>query len=139
MAVKFKRAKAEKKQTGKRNPVVSVFISVFAAFIISLVLIAAAALLLQNQTLGIESVKIINPIIKSVSALAAALIAARRINKKSWLVGMTAGFAYALLSFLIFSLLSGSFSIGTGTLSDLLMCSAAGMAGGIIQNLAHNS
>lgn len=137
--MRAKQPNTKEKQNKKTNPVVSVLMSAFAALLLSFVLTALCALLLQNQTLGIESIKIINPVIKSVSALAAALIAARKIKQKSWLAGLVAGFVYSLLSFLIFSLLSGDFGIGTGTLLDLIMCSAAGMTGGIVRSLVKNS
>ena len=139
MNTKAKQKKSKTKQVRKRSPFLSVLTGSFAALLISLVLITVCALLLQSQTIGIESVKIINPVIKSISALAAALIASAKAEKRSWLTGLIAGFSASLLSFLIFSVLSGDFSIGTGTVLDFVMCSAAGMTGGILRSLVHNS
>lgn len=138
MNTKAKKKNSRPKQIKKRNPFIAVLAGSFTALLISIALIVVTALLLQSQIIGIESVKIINPIIKSVSALIAALIAAAKSEKKSWLMGLAAGFSTSLLSFLIFSMFSGDFRIGTGTLLDFVMCSAAGMTGGILRNLAYN-
>lgn len=111
-------------------------IGVLASMLLSVMLVALSALLLQKQVLGFESVSIVNPIIKSVCALAAALIGTARFEKVRWLWGALCGMGYIVLTTLLFGLLSGELQITGANLADLAMCAFAGMIGGIIRSLS---
>ncbi len=120
----------------KKSPYFGILIGVIASMLLSLLLVALAALLLQKQTLGFESVYIVNPVIKSLCAIAAALIGTRRFEKLRWLWGAACGVGYIAVTTLLFALLSGEISLSAANLADLAMCAFAGMIGGIIRSLS---
>lgn len=101
----------------------------------SILLVIVFAFVLQKQWLVMSSISIINPIIKVAAALAAAFITIRKCQRLCWLWGMIGGVFYMLLTFTVFSLLSGSFSFSTGTLTDIAMCAASGVAAGVLKNI----
>lgn len=101
----------------------------------SVLLVVAFAFVLQKQWLGVDSVNYINTGIKFVCAAAAALIAARSVKSRTLLWSSAAGGAYMLITFLVFSLLSGSFRPGLSTLTDIAMCMLGGAVVGMIRNL----
>lgn len=110
--------------------------SALAALVISILLVVLAAFLLQKQVLSIESITILNPVIKAASALIAALIGVRKFERRSFLYGGLSGLIYIVITFLAFSLFANEFSFTTGNLIDFGICTIAGMAGGIIASLA---
>ncbi|MCH5278844.1 MAG: TIGR04086 family membrane protein [Christensenellaceae bacterium] len=118
------------------NPIISILKSALIALLCSMVLIVISALLLQKQILEIDSIRIINPVIKAASSLIAALIGVRCFENKSWLYGAISGIVYVVFSFAVFSILTNDFSFNTGTFIDLLMCGCAGMVGGILHRLS---
>lgn len=119
----------------KAKPIPVILTSALIALICSMVLIVGFAFLLQRQVLDIDSVHIVNPIIKAVSAIIASLIGVKRLGSRGWLYGLICGTAYAILSFLIFSILSNNFGFSVGNLVDIAMCGLAGMVGGILHQL----
>lgn len=120
----------------QKSPYFGILIGVLASMLLSVLLVALAALLLQKQTLGFESVYVVNPVIKSVCALAAAIIGTRRFENKGWLWGAVCGLGYIAATTLLFAALSGEFSFSGANLIDLVMCAFAGMIGGIIRSLS---
>ena len=98
-------------------------------------LVALCALFLQKQWLDIGSLPYINIAIKLVSAASAACIACIKAKDKALIRGMAAAACYMLLSFVIFSLISGGFELNTALLSDVLICAGAGAIVGILHNL----
>ena len=119
-----------------KNPYLGILIGVVASMLLSVLLVALCALLLQKQVLGFESIYIVNPVIKSVCALAAALISTARLEKLRWLWGAVCGVGYIVLTTLGFGLFSGQVHLSSANLVDLAMCAFAGMIGGIIRNLS---
>lgn len=107
-----------------------------AACALSVALVALYALVLQKQLLGVNSVGAANIIIKLLCAAAAALIALVGCKRRAMLWGMISGAFYIVLTFAVFSLISGSFSPDAGTLADVLMCMLCGAVTGIVKNLA---
>lgn len=120
----------------QKSPYWGILIGIAASMLLSVLLVALCALLLQKQVLGFESVSIVNPVIKSVCALAAALIGTARLEKMRWLFGAACGMGYIVLTTLGFGLFSGELQISSANLADLLMCAVAGMIGGIIRSLS---
>lgn len=120
----------------QKNPYIGLVIGVAASMLLSLLLVALCALLLQKQVLGFDSVFIVNPIIKSLCALAAALLGTARFEKLRWLWGAVCGVGYIVLTTLLFGLFSGGLHLSGANLVDLLMCAFAGMIGGIIRSLS---
>lgn len=111
-------------------------IGILAAVILSVALVALIAFLIQKQTLGFEIIPILNPIIKSLCALTAALVGTAALEKMNWLFGALCGLGYIVITTLAFALLSGGLNIGSANLIDALMCAFAGMIGGIIRSLS---
>lgn len=120
----------------KKNPYLGILFGVIAALALSVALVALVALLLQKQVLGFESVSYVNPILKSVCALAAGLIGCGRFDRLRWLFGALSAVLYIVVTTLVFSLLSGGLALGAANLVDIGMCAFAGMIGGIIRSLA---
>lgn len=98
-------------------------------------LVALFAFLLLKAVLPAESVPYVNAGIKAACAAFGAYTAIRRSHSRNMLVGALAGVGYMLISYAVFSLISGGFSFNVGLVSDLLMCAAAGAAVGIFRNL----
>jgi len=82
---------------------------------------------------GIDSglIPIINQVIKSLSILVGVLSAFTK-RPNGWLRGFIFGVLFALLSYLIFSLLSGSFGVDVGLLNDVVLGGVTGLISGII-------
>ena len=107
----------------------------FTGTALGVALVALFALILQQQWLGMESIPYVNTSIKLISAAAAAIMAVKRANDHTLLWGAAAGGAYMLVSFIVFSLISGRFSFSLGLAADFALCMTAGVVIGIIRNL----
>lgn len=119
----------------KPNMWLALLRAALTASALSVLLTVIFAFVLQKRWLGLDSVRFINAGVKVLSAVAAALIAVRASSSRAPLWGALAGGAYMLMAFMIFSVLSGSFSPELGLLTDLAMCVLAGAATGILRNL----
>lgn len=120
----------------QKNPYLGLIAGIALSMLLSCLLVALCALLLQKQVLDFDSVFIVNPIIKAICALAAALFGTARFEKMRWLWGALCGIGYIVLTTLLFGLFSGELQISSANLIDLLMCAFAGMIGGIIRSLS---
>ena len=100
---------------------------------VSVALVAAFAFVLLKQWLSAESIPYVNVGIKAVSAAAAALAAAA--GERRALKGALAGVLYTLVSFAVFSLISGRFELDAALLSDIAICGAVGAVTGMMRNL----
>ena len=111
----------------------------FAAALIAcacgVALVALSAFVMQKQWLPFESLPYINIGIKLVSAAAAALISCRKASDRAPLRGALSGALYMAVSFVIFSLICGSFELSSALLFDLLICAGVGFVIGILHNL----
>lgn len=113
-----------------------VIIASFSGMLMSILLVVVAAFLLQKQIMGIESVGIMNPVIKASSALTAAIIATVKIERRKFLVGAFSGLGYMLLTTMIFAAMDGNIDLNLSLLTDAIICATAGMSGGIICSLS---
>ena len=98
-------------------------------------LVALSAFILMKQWLGAESIPYLNAGVKVIAAGIAALCAVRRSESGNILKGAAASGLYMLLSFIVFSLISGEFGFNTGLLFDMAMCLLTGAIVGIVKNL----
>ena len=128
----------KKNQDKQPNMALALLRASLIAAAASVLLVVIFAFVLQKRWLDLDSVKYINAGVKAVSAAVAALIAVRAAGSKAPLWGALAGGAYMLVTFLVFSLLSGSFSLELGLLTDLAVCMLAGAVTGILVNLKRN-
>ena len=94
---------------------------------LSIALIVLFAVLLKQEWANTSSIPLVNSVIKVLSAALAAFIAVRKCKTRCWLVGLLSGLSYTLLAFMVFSLLSDSFTFSTALLSDLGIGALAGM------------
>lgn len=126
------------KASGKPRGSDAVFRIVKAALlaaVITVILVLVYAWVLQQGFLGVDSIPIVNSVLKVIGAILAAAFATRRRQGRRWLVGGTAGLAYILLSFAVFSIAADNFRFGMGIFSDLLMGVLAGMITGMLIQL----
>lgn len=119
----------------EKNPVWGAALGAILALLLSLGLVALAALLLSKQTIGLDAVPIVNPVIKTVCALVAALVGSSRFRSKKWLAGAGCAVLYIVVTTLVFAALGGGLALTKGTLVDCTMCAFAGMLGGMIRSL----
>ena len=132
----YSSAKTSKTSSKVLSPLTAILKGVLSALLISCILIVISAFLLQKQILGVESIRIINPIVKAASAMLAALVSVRRFENRSFIYGGITGISYMLVTWLVFSFFAGEFNFGTPTLIDLSMCLLAGTVGGIFHGLS---
>lgn len=114
----------------------NLLIASLTALLVSLILVVISAFLLQKQVLSLDSVNVLNPIIKAISSLVASLIGVHGLSQRKFLIGGLCGLCYMLLTTAVFSLLAGEFSLNLSMLTDAGLCTLAGMVGGILQGLA---
>ena len=118
----------------KGSSVLEVVKALITGIILSLILVLLAALVIKAFNIQTGAIPIINQFIKGISILCGCLIAFKG-KKNNWLRGIITGIAYIALSFVIFSLLDGSFSFGLSLLNDLALGSVTGMISGILSSL----
>lgn len=126
---------AEKKERKRASVWLVLLRAALTACAVNVLLVMAFAFVLKNQWLGMDSIRFVNPAFKIVSAVIAAFITARRADSRAPLWAALAGAAYMAISFLVFSLLSGSFAVSGLIFADLGMCLLAGAVTGMIVNL----
>ncbi|MGN0800158.1 MAG: TIGR04086 family membrane protein [Christensenellales bacterium] len=116
-------------KAGERAPnmLIEILKGGLLASVLSVALIVLYAFLLWKEILPAGSMPIVNAAIKVISAAAAALLAVRRCAKRRWLYGAAAGLLYAVLAFMVFSILSDTFVISAALLSDFGMGILSGM------------
>lgn len=113
--------KHNKKKSDKHmHSIFGVFIRAeLSALALTLGLIAICAYLLFQGVLKIDSLSIVNPVIKALGALAAAIIVSCMAREKRFIMCCIAGAGHTLLAYVILSLIVGSFTFGTGLLIDV--------------------
>ena len=102
------------------------------AVIVSLAGILLFALLIKFIPISESWVQPINQVIKGLSVLIGAYIAARKIKSNGWLMGLLIGLLYTLIAYIVFSLLDGEFRFTLSILNDLLFGGIMGVISGII-------
>ncbi|MBR1925293.1 MAG: TIGR04086 family membrane protein [Clostridia bacterium] len=98
----------------------------------SLVCILLFAFVIKFTSISENAISPVNQIIKVLSIFFACFVASKKINSHGWLVGIFVGLIYSILSFLIFSVLDGHFSVGINVLNDIAFGSVLGLISGII-------
>lgn len=98
---------------------------------ISLMLILLFAVIIRFVNISEKVIMPINQIIKIVSIFLGCFLSLKNTNK-GFIKGMLIGLCYAILSYMIFSFLSGSLAIAITSLTDMLFCVAIGGISGIL-------
>ncbi len=104
--------------------------------VISTALVAAVAVLMWKQAVGVELIPLFTAIIKVLSAAAVGLLAQRRMAGRGWLIGGTAGLMYSMAAYVLSALLGGSFGINAAFFSDMGIGVFAGMLSAMLARAA---
>ena len=122
-----------KPRDAKNSPANAVFVSVFAMFIISGVLLLLLALLLYKMELTEQAVRIGVVVIYVVSGFAGGFLMGKMMREQKYLWGLAAGAAYFVLLFVASVLIKGGFDMDmTKSVTTFILCAASGMAGGMV-------
>lgn len=113
----------------------SIFKGVMYAVIATLLFVLLFALIIKWANLGNGVIKPVMQVIKVVCIFFGVAIALRKAKNKGWLYGGLIGILYMVFTFLIFSLLDGSFTIGLTALSDLLFQTVVGVVSAFLLRL----
>lgn len=113
-----------------------IIISTLISVIVSLGLILVFALLIKWFGWADNVIRPVNIAIKLISIIVGVMVATKS-NDGAVLKGMIVGGLYIILSFVLFSLLLGSFSLSIENFWDLLMGIIAGAIVGVISNIIH--
>ena len=108
---------------------------VLIAVVITLLFILGFALVVQLAGLNNNVITPVMQVVKVICIFVAVAIAIKPAKSKGWLYGALVGLLYMILTFLIFSLIDGKFSIGLNALSDLLFQTLVGLVSGVILRL----
>ena len=118
----------------KGSSVLEIVKALITGIILSLILVLLAALVIKVFNIKTGAIPVINQFIKGVSILCGCLFAFKG-KKNNWLRGILAGIIYIAVSFVIFSLLDGSFSFGLHIVNDVALGAVTGMLSGILSSL----
>ncbi len=121
----------------EKNPVMPVEMikAGFLASLVSLGLVILYAVALKEQILQASTMSVFTSVIKVLSGFVAGLLASRKSKSRGWLWGMCGGAVYALMAFVIFSIIAGAFSFSAALLSDVGMCAAAGALAAMVRRM----
>ena len=98
----------------------------------SLVLVLVFAFLLKFTNISDSAIAPVNQVIKGVSIFLGVFIGLRKCKELGLVSGFLIGFIYTLVAFLLFSILSGSFTFDLSLLTDAVFGAVIGAICGII-------
>ena len=98
----------------------------------SLVLVLVFAFLLKFTNISDNAIAPVNQVIKGVSIFLGVFIGLRKCKELGLVSGLLIGFIYTLVAFLVFSILSGSFTFDLSLLTDAVFGAVIGAICGII-------
>lgn len=102
------------------------------AILFSMVLVLILALIVKASGMSESVVVYINQAIKILSTLGGVMLGFRGGSKFGWLKGAIVGLLYVLISFFVFSLISGELSFSNVSWIDFVTGAAVGAISGII-------
>ncbi len=102
------------------------------ALCLSLVLVLVFAFILKFTNIPDSIIFPINQVIKGVSIFLGVFISLKKSKELGLVSGLLIGFIYTFLAFLVFSILSGSFSFDITLLTDIVFGAIIGAICGII-------
>lgn len=117
----------------KSNPLTAIFVSVFAMFIVSGVLLLILALLLYKLEPGESVIKVGIVVIYVVAGLFGGILLGKMRKEQKFLWGLLAGILYFVILFLVSAIVKGGFDMEPARIfTTLILCGASGMAGGMV-------
>ncbi len=116
-----------------KNPIVK-FIAkgVLISLCTSLVLVLVFAFLLKFTNISDSAIAPVNQVIKGVSIFLGVFLGLKKCKELGLVSGLLIGFIYTLMAFLVFSILSGSFTFDITLLTDAVFGAVIGAICGII-------
>lgn len=102
------------------------------ALCMSLVLVLVFAFLLKFTNIPDTAISPVNQVIKGISIFLGVFIGMKKSKELGLVCGLLIGLCYTLLAFLVFSILSGGFSVDLTLLTDLVFGAVIGAICGII-------
>lgn len=114
-----------------KQSIFNVIKGVLFSLIISVVLILILAVIAKYTDISDKTISAINQVIKVVALLFGILLGVKN-QKGGLIVGAIIGLLYTLLSFAIFSAISGKLTFDKVTVFDFLICIAVGAVSGIL-------
>ena len=117
---------------GQKNFVSQIIKGTLTAISIALVLILLFAIVIRFTSLSDWLIKPINQVIKIVCILIGVKVSLKGDNEKGWLKGLTIGFFFSVIAFLLFSILGSTFNFGFSTIVDIVFSSLIGLICGVL-------
>jgi len=106
--------------------------TVVIAVLISMVSVLVFALIVKSADVGEDVIGYVNLGIKILSVVIGCLIGFRKGSGYGWLKGLISGLLYVFTSFLVFSLISGEFSLSDVSWLDLVTGAVVGLLSGVL-------
>ena len=106
--------------------------TVVIAVLISMVSVLVFALILKATNMSENAVSYVNVGIKVLSIAIGCIVGFGRGGKAGWLKGLLSGILYVVISFLVFSFISGKVSLANVTWLDFLTGAAVGVISGVL-------
>ena len=122
-------------QTEISSLFLAVLKGVITAIFVTLVGVLIFAFVIKMTGLSSSAIRPVNQVIKSVSIFVGTLLGLKKNKSKSLVKGVLIGLFYAIISFVLFSILNKSFALNITLLIDIVFLSAIGAISGIICSL----
>lgn len=103
---------------------------VIFSLIISVLTVIVFAIIVKFANLSSKTVEIVNIALKIISILTGTLLAVGS-GRQGLFKGGIIGLLFVLVSYLVFSLINGSFSVNPLTVFDVIFCLVAGLLSGV--------
>lgn len=113
-----------------KKDLLEMFLGVLFSIIISLIAVIIFAVIVKYANLSTKVVQIVNIFLKIFSIFFGTLIALKS-GQKGLFKGCIIGLFFSLVSYLIFSLINGSFAVNPLTAFDIIGSLVAGLLSGI--------
>lgn len=118
--------------TYKQKKILTTLSGATISIAITLVLILLFAVLIRFLNIPDSFIFPVNQVIKIISLIIGIVFVLKKDNNKGFLKGILIGTFYFIISYIVFSILQGKFSIEMNNLLDLILTSFMGGLIGII-------
>ena len=116
----------------KKNLFKEIIVSTIVALVVSIILILLFALVIRLFGIPEDAIRPVNIVIKAISIFLGIFVGIKNSGAVA-LKGIFIGLLYYLISFLLFSTLSGNFSIENIKIVDVIFVIIAGVIGSIVK------
>ncbi|MBQ7712822.1 MAG: TIGR04086 family membrane protein [Clostridia bacterium] len=119
-------------EKGVARQILDIVKTVVIAILISMVSVLVFALVVKSTDVGEDVIGYVNLAIKILSVVIGCLVGFRRGSGFGWLKGVISGLLYVVTSFLVFSAISGEFSLADVSVLDLVTGAVVGLLSGVL-------